>query len=69
MSPAITATRPTTTGACVACLLGQSHTEHDRELPVVQRSSITAPVPAPRTPALHEYLPFPGESALGYPAI
>jgi hypothetical protein len=68
MSPAITATRPNTTGACVACLLGQTHTQHDRALPVVQRSSITVPTTTTRAPALHDYLPFPGETD-HYPSV
>lgn len=48
MSPAITATRTRTLGCCVACLLAQRHEACDTSLPVVQRSSIIAPVPAPR---------------------
>jgi len=64
MSPAITATRPNTAGACVACLLGQTHTQHDRSLPVVQRSSITAPV----TPKPDPDIPGYGETNR-YPAV
>lgn len=57
MTPPITATRTRTTGACVACLLGQSHTEHDTTLPVATRTSITAParaIPDPDIPGYGE---------------
>ena len=68
MTPPITATAPRTLGCCVACLTGQTHTDHDRALPAAQRSSITAPTTTTRPPALHEYLPFPGESD-HYPSV
>lgn len=68
MNPAITATPERVSTACVGCLTGHAHTDHDAPLPVMQRSSITAPVPARPAPPLHEYLPFPGESD-HYPSL
>lgn len=69
MSPAITATMTRTLGCCVACLLAQPHETCDTTLPVVQRSSITAPTPAPRRipdPDIPGYLtePVPSPAAI-----
>ncbi len=60
MSPAITATRPRTSGCCVRCLLGQTHSVCDTSLPVVQRTTITATRPTPAAdPDLPGYLTEP----------
>jgi hypothetical protein len=63
MSPAITSTTGRTF-RCLACELNYGeHDCADYRAPVTQRSTVRVPAPA-----LHEYLPFPGESD-HYPSL